>query len=67
MTPTYTTAEVLAMLPSLDIEEIQILSELVGEELKRYTLLDAKKISFEINCHAARLSAKLLRVYLYGK
>ncbi len=40
VTPTYTTPEILALIPNLDMDEMEILSELVIEEKDEYTIVE---------------------------
>lgn len=42
MNPTYSTSEVLSLIPSLDLDEMEILGEVLMEERKRYCLEEIK-------------------------
>ena len=44
MKPTYTTIEVLRMIPNLNTYELKILSEILTEEKQRYCLVDLELI-----------------------
>lgn len=44
MQPTYTTPEILALIPSLDMDEMEILSELVIEEKEKFTINEHSSI-----------------------
>lgn len=55
MLPTYSTTEILDFICLLDIEELEILSELVIEEQERYSITEIQIIYANVSRQAQRL------------
>ena len=57
--PTYNTDELIDVIPLLDtIREIQIAAELIGEERKRYTLVDFRMLMYMLQQRVKTIALK---------